>query len=140
MARPHGVFIEGIVIAVIMKHAYTALGEHGIAFFHNRLRNHNDVCRRGEIKSSIQPRNATPRNEHIAFDFFCLHGNPLSCCILEHKLEGFLGWILKLKRNLYTHLLVSKAISNLFQRYRSHVLAYRDAMGEMEALATSSIA
>lgn len=130
MAGPHGVFVESIVIAFIMKHAYTALGKHGIAFFHNRLRDHDDVCRRGEVKSGIQPRNATPRNKHIAFDFFCLHSDSLSCCILEHKLKGFLGWILKLERNFHAHLLVSKTIDNLFQRYRSHVLAYGNAMGQ----------
>ena len=55
MTRPHGVLIEGIVIALVMKYAYAALGEHGIAFFHNRFRDHNDVCRRGEIEGSIQP-------------------------------------------------------------------------------------
>jgi len=55
MARPHGVLIEGIVIALVMKYAYAALGEHGIAFFHNRFRDHNDVCRRGEIERGIQP-------------------------------------------------------------------------------------
>ena len=55
MACPHGVLIEGIVIALVMKYAYATLGEHGIAFFHNRFRDHNDVCRRGEIKRGIQP-------------------------------------------------------------------------------------
>ena len=70
MPRPHGIFVEGVVVLFIPQYTDAALCQKGIAFAGNILGDNGNflICR--QVQGTVQSRNAAADDDNIGFRMF----------------------------------------------------------------------